>query len=289
MSDTHDTSAISAFELLSNGGKAGGVRAGGGAACGEDGPSTSSGRAGAGEPSLSSTSSGRAGVGESSSNPTGSAQTEVEVSSSSPAGSGQVDRGREGGSDAVPSRTPKHGQWTRAKMVAFLRELAACQSVAGAAKAVGMSRQSAYRLRNRLQGTPFSLGWEVALEAGLQQLAHAVLDRALNGVEVPQYYQGELVGTRRQFDERLSIWLLENPWKLGRHQVAREYSAEAFDMLLERIEWASFDWEAGEAVPGQGAPLGAPEEEAASVEGRFMRERSWYAAQVEEARGLRRK
>ena len=182
----------------------------------------------------------------------------------------------------TPKLTPKpgHNHWTREKMVTFLRELAACQSVSRAAKAVGMSRQSAYRLRARMQGTPFALGWEVALEAGLHQLAHAVMDRAVNGVEVPQYYHGELVGTRRHFDERLSIWLLENPWKLGRHQVAREYSAEAFDALLERIEWAGLDWEAGEALPGPGAPLGTPEGEARAVEQRFTQEQSWYAAQV---------
>ena len=174
-------------------------------------------------------------------------------------------------------------------MVAFLRELAASQSVARAARAVGMSRQSAYRLRNRLQNTPFSLGWEVALEAGLQQLAHAVMDRAVNGVEVPLFYHGEQVGTRRQFDERLAIWVLENPWKLGRHQIAREYSGEAFDALLERIEWAGLDWEDGEAVPGAGAPAGTPGAEALANERRFTGERSWYAAQVEQYDARRRR
>jgi ACT domain-containing protein len=39
-------------------------------------------------------------------------------------------------------------------MVAFLRELAATQSVSAAAKSVGMSRQSAYKLRQPI--APFS-------------------------------------------------------------------------------------------------------------------------------------
>ncbi len=82
-------------------------------------------------------------------------------------------------------RAPHHNQWTREKMVAFLRELAATQSVSAAARAVGMSRTAAYNLRNRLQGQPFALGWEVALEFGLHALAQAVMDRALNGEEVP--------------------------------------------------------------------------------------------------------
>lgn len=186
-----------------------------------------------------------------------------------------------GGKMPASKRQPRNDEWTRAKMVEFLRELAACQSVARAAKAVGMSRQSAYRLRNRLEGTPFSLGWEVALEAGLQQLAHAVMDRAVNGVEMPVYYHGEVVGTRRQFDERLSIWVLENPWKVGRHQVAREYSGGALDALLERIEWGGFDWEDGDPVPGPGAPAGTPDDVAKDYEKQFLHERSWYASQVE--------
>ena len=87
-----------------------------------------------------------------------------------------------------PARAAAHNSWTRTKMTTFLRELAASQSVSQAAAAVGLSRQSAYKLRDRLVGTPFALGWEVALEAGITQLAHAMLDRAINGVEVPHYY-----------------------------------------------------------------------------------------------------
>jgi hypothetical protein len=181
-----------------------------------------------------------------------------------------------------PRRKPRHNAWTREKMVAFLRELAATQSVAHAAKAVGMSRTSAYNLRNRLQGSPFALGWEVALEMGMHQLAHAVMDRALNGVEVQRYFQGELVATTRRFDNRLAQWVLENPWRVGRHQIAREYSGQSFDALLERIENASLGWEEGEPVPGPGWPH-LDLDEALGQEAQFVRERSWYAAEAGEA------
>ncbi len=177
------------------------------------------------------------------------------------------------------SRPARHNEWTRAKMVTFLRELAATQSVALAAKAVGMSRTSAYNLRNRLQGSPFSLGWEVALECGMHQLAHAVMDRALNGTEVQHYYKGELVATTRRFDNNLARWVLDNPFKLGRQQVAREYSAQGFDALLERIEVASLDWEEGEAIPGRNWPL-LDEEQARSQESRFNSGDSWYTAEA---------
>jgi hypothetical protein len=50
-------------------------------------------------------------------------------------------------------------------MAAFLRELAASQSVARAARSVGMGRQSAYKLRSRLAGTLFDEAWAMAREA----------------------------------------------------------------------------------------------------------------------------
>lgn len=42
---------------------------------------------------------------------------------------------------------PPHDRWCQARMADFLSALAATHSVAEAARSVGMSRQSAYRLR----------------------------------------------------------------------------------------------------------------------------------------------
>jgi hypothetical protein len=182
----------------------------------------------------------------------------------------------DGVEQADPAGPVPHNQWTRARMVAFLRELAATQSVSAAAKAVGMSRTAAYNLRNRLQGQPFALGWEVALECGMHALAQAVMDRALNGEEVQHFYHGELVGTTRRFDNRLAQWVLENPWRVGRHQVAREYAGGDFDALLERIEFASLTWEKGEAVPGPGWPH-RTRRVAEESEAQFLKQ-SWYMA-----------
>ena len=63
-------------------------------------------------------------------------------------------------SDASSASTPPQRAWTPARRAAFLRELGACRSVKRAAASVGMSRQSAYRLRNRLpQHDPFVQAW----------------------------------------------------------------------------------------------------------------------------------
>lgn len=104
--------------------------------------------------------------------------------------------------------TDRHDGWTPQHQAAFLRELAATHNVSTAAKAVGMSRQSAYRLRARLRGMPFDKAWEAAFVTRFDVLAEAALDRALNGVEVPHYHKGELIGTSRRFDERLTVALL---------------------------------------------------------------------------------
>ena len=49
-------------------------------------------------------------------------------------------------------------------MAAFLGELRATQSVSRAARAVGMGRQSAYKLKKRMAGQPFAEAWDEAVE-----------------------------------------------------------------------------------------------------------------------------
>ncbi len=58
-------------------------------------------------------------------------------------------------------------RWTMPKVTAFLKALAQCGSLASAARAVGMSRQAAYRLRARLAGTHFDAAFEAARKAGI--------------------------------------------------------------------------------------------------------------------------
>ncbi len=128
---------------------------------------------------------------------------------------------------------PTHAtHWSRAKMARFLAELAATHSVSAAARVVGMSRQSAYRLKARLRDDPFDLAWEAAVQSGYDALHQAALDRALNGVEVPVYHRGELVGTRRAFDERLTVFLLSSR---NRHNVPLDRASQA-----ARLNWSGY-------------------------------------------------
>jgi hypothetical protein len=135
----------------------------------------------------------------------------------------------------------RHDSWPLDLQAAFLRALSATHSVSEAAKSVGKSRQSAYRLRSRLKGQPFDLAWEVAFHHSYDVLAHAALDRALNGVEVPVFFQGEQVGAYRRFDERLTVALLHrftaggNPL-FGRLAPQAERHARDFESLLAKVE-----------------------------------------------------
>lgn len=128
-----------------------------------------------------------------------------------------------------------------------------------AARSVGKTRQSAYRLRSKLKGKPFDLAWEVAFHHSYDVLAHAALDRALNGVEVPVYYQGELVGTYRRYDERLTVALLAratiggNP-AFGRLGPVAERHARDFEALLAKVENGD-DVATGAAAPGDPGEL----------------------------------
>lgn len=145
-------------------------------------------------------------------------------------------------------------------MAEFLRVLAAEQSVSAAARSVGMSRQSAYRLRNRLKGEPFDIAWEAAFQHGYDALHQAALERALHGIEVPVYHKGEVVGTRRHYDERLTTFLLARrnnvgAQRLGRYGAAAEFWSERWDKMLEQVESGPVVW-----ADDQGVPIGMSDE-----------------------------
>lgn len=138
-------------------------------------------------------------------------------------------------------RGTRQDGWSLAKQAGFLRQLSATHSVTEAAASVGLSRQSAYRLRSRLKGQAFDLAWEVAFHHSYDVLAHAALERALNGVEVPVFFQGEQVGSYRKYDERLTVALLHKVSLggiplMGKLAPTAERHARDFEALLGAVE-----------------------------------------------------
>jgi hypothetical protein len=117
----------------------------------------------------------------------------------------------------VPLRY-RHDGWVPDRQLDFIEALASSGCVDEACRAVGMSRNSAYALRRRHDAQAFRLAWDAAMDVAVTRLADAAMSRAINGVPVPIFRNGEQVGERRHFDERLTMFLLRyrDPVRYGR-------------------------------------------------------------------------
>ena len=84
-----------------------------------------------------------------------------------------------------PRRSNADYRWSRLRIHAFLRALAVTGSVASASRVVGVSRQSAYRLRRRL-GAGFAEVWDEGLRLGAQMWRAGLVYDAQGDRWVPQ-------------------------------------------------------------------------------------------------------
>lgn len=121
----------------------------------------------------------------------------------------------------------RHDGWSEQRQRAFIAALAESGCVTDACKAVGMSSQSAYRLRRDFDAQSFRLAWEAALDYAVRRLSDAAFSRAIHGVSVPHYYKGEVVGEHRRYDEKLTMFLL-------RYRDPMRY-AKAWDKIEEPL------------------------------------------------------
>ncbi|HEX7854189.1 MAG TPA: hypothetical protein VF503_10880 [Sphingobium sp.] len=110
----------------------------------------------------------------------------------------------------VPRKRDRHDGWTPERQRAFLEALADSGSVKHAARSVRMSSEGAYYLRRQPGAEEFAAAWQAALDHGVRRLEDIALDRAINGVEVPVYSYGKLIGTRVVHNDRLLMFLLRN-------------------------------------------------------------------------------
>lgn len=80
--------------------------------------------------------------------------------------------------------------WTPETQANFIRALEAMGSVGKAARAVGMGRASAYRLRERPDAASFAAAWDRAISMGRTHQFSIAMDRALNGVTIVRVLKG---------------------------------------------------------------------------------------------------
>ncbi|MEA3017808.1 MAG: hypothetical protein QOI38_2530, partial [Sphingomonadales bacterium] len=109
--------------------------------------------------------------------------------------------------EPVPVRA-RHDGFTPEKQRAFIEELADTGCVAAAAAKVGMTGQSATRLRRRADARSFDLAWDAATLANKRTLRAIAWDRAVNGTIKRHHYHGELKSEELVYDNRLLIYLL---------------------------------------------------------------------------------
>ena len=90
----------------------------------------------------------------------------------------------------VPTQRQRADGWTPETQANFIRALEAMGSVGKAARAVGMGRASAYRLRERPDAAGFAAAWDRAISMGRTHQFSIAMDRALNGVTTVRVLKG---------------------------------------------------------------------------------------------------
>lgn len=119
----------------------------------------------------------------------------------------------------VPLRARRDG-WTPEKQRAFIGALRATRSVSKAARAVGMSRESAYRLRERPGAASLVAVWNAALAFAPSRGAanpDLLWHRAIHGVAKPIMRGGEQVGMIVRPDNRALLKLYDRFDRLARN------------------------------------------------------------------------
>ncbi len=124
----------------------------------------------------------------------------------------------------VPLRA-RHDGWTVARQRAFVEALAVGDSVAAAAARVGMSKASAYRLRQRPEAAAFRAAWDGAVVQLGWQLEQTTLDRAINGDVHVLEKDGVREVWRRPCSARLLIRLMQRFERLRSGEAARAGSS----------------------------------------------------------------
>jgi hypothetical protein len=139
--------------------------------------------------------------------------------------------------------------WTPERQRMFCEVLAECGLVREAAAAVGMTAQTAYRLRRRAGGKGFALAWDAALQLARQRLVDLALERAVDGsLETTYDGDGKILRQRRKQDVRLLLAAIGKLDIGQRHKKAVAKIADEFDGFLDCME---ADANSAIAVPGE--------------------------------------
>lgn len=136
----------------------------------------------------------------------------------------------------VPRQRARRHGWSEERQRAFIAALGRCGSVSAAAKHVGMTPRSAYRLLDAPGADGFAKAWDAAVDEGIERLRSGALERALHGGFVPIYRRGELVRVEHRHNDRLAIAMLS-----GRPTDVETYRRTAVSRFEHRRDLAELD------------------------------------------------
>lgn len=89
---------------------------------------------------------------------------------------------------------------------AFLCAYSTCGNVTSACKAAGVHRNSHY---NWMHDPEYAAAFEIAKRYAVDTLRREAWRRATEGVDEPQFYQGQVCGAVRKYSDTLLIFLLK--------------------------------------------------------------------------------
>lgn len=151
----------------------------------------------------------------------------------------------------VPREKERSNGWKAEVQHAFIEALAETGSVKAACQRVNRADHGAYMLRRHPDAAEFRKAWDAALDIAMGRIEDVAMDRAINGVEQPIVYHGEILGTRQVYNDRLLMFMLRSraPERFGGGLSSRANGPNAVDkMQLERMKkrWRR-EWEAERA------------------------------------------
>lgn len=134
----------------------------------------------------------------------------------------------------VPLRARADG-WTAERQAEFLAHLALTGLVGRAAKAVGMTRETAYRLRRRERAESFAAAWDTIVlrlcGMGAVPARKVTLDelkaRAFHGTLRPLTYGGAFTDIAQEHDSAALLRLSRRQFSARRRSAATKKGAKA--------------------------------------------------------------
>lgn len=108
----------------------------------------------------------------------------------------------------VPRQRTRRTGWSPERQTLFLFALSRCGSAARAARSVGLSPRSAYRLLHAPGADDFARAWDRAIAEGIERVRADALQQALGGAFVPVFRRGRLVRVEHRRCDRLALALL---------------------------------------------------------------------------------